>query len=77
MDRVIGSFMTFQEEAEERFQKWEEERWKKEAEIEEKRQREERDHEIRLFQMLGQMIRPRESYPNTFPPSSCNYDYEY
>ena len=77
MDRTVESFMSFQKEAEERFQKSEEERWEKEVDIDDKRQREERDHEIRLFQMLGQMIRPRENYPNTYPPSSCNYDFEY
>ena len=65
MERVIESFVKHQNEAEEKYQKWEEERWRKETELLETHRREEREHEMRLFQMLGQMIKPREGYPNT------------
>ena len=43
---------------------WEEERWKKEADLDEKRRKEEREHEMRLFQMLAQMAKPNP-YPST------------
>ena len=44
--------MEYQEKAEERFMRWEEERWENEAEMEEKRKREEREHEFRITQWL-------------------------
>ena len=37
MEKAIESFVKHQNEAEEKFKKWEEERWKKEMELEEKR----------------------------------------
>ena len=75
MDRAIESFVTYQKDAEERFQKWEDEWWKRELELEEKRRREDREHEVTLFQMLGRMLKPRDSYQNSYcgPP----YDFEY
>ena len=53
MDKAVGSFIAYQKEAEERYQKWEEERWEKEMELQEKERKERREHEVRLFQMLG------------------------
>ena len=50
-------------EAEERFQKQEEERWKRQMDLEEKRQQENREHEMRMMQMLAR--------------GSSYYDYEY
>ena len=83
IEKAVSTFMKFQAEADERYQKYEEERWKRETETEEKRRRDEREHEMRLFQMLGQMITPRErrvqdSYTTfTSPPNQpFNYDYE-
>ena len=73
MERAIESFIKYQNETEESYRKWEEERWEKELELDEKRRKENQEHEIRLFQMLGQMVRPRESYP----ASPYNFDYEY
>lgn len=68
MERAIESFVKYQSEAEEKFRKWED-RWE-EMEMEEKRRREDREHEIRLFQMLGQMTKPWEShYTTNYPPS--------
>ena len=79
MEKAVATFMKYQGEMEERFQKAEEERWKREAEMEEKRRQDERQHELQLFQMLGQMISTREqaqdSY-HTFPTSHTHYDYE-
>lgn len=82
IERAVTSFMKYQSEMDERFQKAEEERWKRETELEEKRRKDEREHEIRMLQMLGQMIAPRERAPDsyrTFPPphsQAFNYDYD-
>ena len=57
---------------EEKFRSWEEERWKKEIEIDEKRQVEDKQHEIQLFKMLRQMIGPTYATNSQSP-----YDYEY
>ena len=82
MEKAIESFMKYQSEAEERFQKSEEQRWKRETEMEERRRRDERDHEMRLFQMLGQMISPRERAQDnydeysTFSTPHTHYNYD-
>ena len=73
MERAIESFIKYQNESEKSYRKWEEERWEKELEVDEKRRKENQEHEIRLFQMLGQMVKPRES----FPASPYNFEYEY
>ena len=78
MEKAIESFTKYQRDAEERFQKWEEERWRKETELGEKHRREDREHEMRLFQMLGQMMKPREGYSTaSFTPPPYGFDYEY
>ena len=51
----MESFVKYQKEVEERFKKDEKERWKKECKLEEKR-RQDKQHEIRMMQMLGQMF---------------------
>lgn len=79
MENAITAFMKYQSEADERFQKLEEERWKKETEMEEKRRKDERDHELRLFQMLGQMVSSREraqDHYSVFPTQPFNYDHD-
>ena len=60
--------MKYQVEAKEKFMQNEEDRWKREVELEEKRRREDQEHEIRLFQMLGEMLQP---------PTASPFDYEY
>ncbi len=55
---MIESFVKHQSEAEERFQTWEG-HWHKGIELDEKRRQEEREHELRLILMLGQMVQPR------------------
>ena len=55
MDKAVDAFLKYQAEAEERFHKHEEERWK-ESEIKERRRAEERQHEIYMMQLLGQML---------------------
>lgn len=73
MERAIESFIKYQNESEESYRKWEEERWEKELELDEKRRKENQEHEITLFQMLGQMVKPRENYL----VSPYNFEYEY
>lgn len=71
MESMMNSFVKYQMEAEKR----EEERWKKEIELEEKRRRDDQQHELRVMQMLGQMLQHRSyDYP---PPNSSSYDYSY
>lgn len=74
MEKAIESFMKYQREAEERYQKWEEQCWQKETELEEKQLQEEQQHEMRLLQMLGSIIKPRESYHTDYNLSSYNFD---
>ena len=72
MEKTLDTFMKYQVEAEERFQKREDERWKEEMEIEENRRKEDQQHEMRMMQMIGQMMQ-RRSYP---PPTSA-YEFNY
>ena len=51
-------FMKSQADAEERFQMREDERWK-EMEMEERQRREDREHQLQMMQMLGQMLQSR------------------
>ena len=68
MEKAIEGFMKYQAEAEKKFMQNEEDRWKREVELEEKRRREDQEHEIRLFQMLGEMLQL---------PTASPFDYEY
>ena len=56
MEKAIEAFTQYQKEAEERFERREEEHWKRDTELEEKRRQEDREHEMRMMQMLGQMF---------------------
>ena len=71
IEKTINVFMKSQADAEERFQKREEERWKKEMELEEKQRREDRQHQLQMMQMLGQMIQGRP-----YPPQAYSFDYD-
>ena len=73
MEKSMDVFVKFQVEAEERFNKREEERWKKEVELEERQRREDRQHQLQIMHMLGQMIQPR---PYQLQPYSFDYDQE-
>jgi len=48
--------MKYQREAEERYQKWEEQHWQKETELEEKQLQKEQQHEIRLSRFWGALL---------------------
>lgn len=71
LEGAMESFVKHQTEAEERYQKREEERWKKETELDDKRRKEDQEHELRLFQMLERMMNPANRY------SSSSYDHNY
>lgn len=71
--KEIESFVKYQNESKESYRKWEEEHWEKELELDEKRSKENQEHEIRLFQMLGQMVKPGENYP----ASPYKFEYEH
>lgn len=62
IEKATGSFLEFQKEVLQR----EEERWNKEIELEERRRQEDRDHEMRMFEMLQQMMQPHYPYTNMF-----------
>ena len=53
MEMTLDAFMKYQVKAEERFQQREEERWKRETELEDKRNKEEHQHEMHMMEMLG------------------------
>ena len=74
MDKAIESFITYQQETEERYHKYEEERWKKEIELEEKRRRDDQEHEMRMMAMLGRMFQGGTSNYHSF---TQQYDYDY
>ena len=65
IEAAMNQFMDYQSKAEERFRKAEEDRWKKEVEHEDQRRKEDREHEVRMLRMLGDIM--RQSY-NTYPP---------
>ena len=52
----MSSFIAHQSEAEQRFKHWEDERWQRNMEVEEERRRDDKAHDIQLFQMLGEML---------------------
>ena len=56
----MSAFLQAQAEAQERFEKREEERFKKEMEIDERQRREDRDHQERMIILLGQLFQPRQ-----------------
>lgn len=52
----MDAFLKHQMQAEERYAKQEEERWQKEMEFEEKRRKEDQEHELRMMELLGRMF---------------------
>ena len=71
MDRAIESFVKYQNEADKKYQKWEEKR-RKETELDEIRRKEEQEHEIQLFQMLAQV-----SKSSAYLSQQYSFEYEY
>ena len=54
----MDNFLKYQEDSEARFAKHGDERWEKEQEMEDKRRKEEREHEMRMMAMISNMFRP-------------------
>ena len=64
--------MMYQRDADEQYKK-QEERWKKDEELEEKRRQEDRQHDMRMMQMLGSILQG-SSY-NSYNPEQYEFDY--
>ena len=73
MEKTLNGFIQYQAESEERVKKIGEEQWKKEMEFEEKRMKEQQAHEMRMMQLMGQMLQRRQN----LPPSTSTYDFNY
>ena len=58
MEKTFDVFMKSQADAEKRFQMQEDERWK-EMEMEERQRRVDREYQLQMMQMLGQMLQSR------------------
>ena len=71
MDQAMERFIAYQSETADRFFKWEEKQREIEEKAEERRRKEDREHELRMLQMLGQMI--QASRPTTDSPGSSRY----
>ena len=67
MDKTLSLFLQHQKEAEERFDKREEERWKREVELEERRRKADEEHEY----MMQLLLRG----PHSYQQSPNQYDY--
>lgn len=55
LEKAMESFMTYQQAAEERYQKQDNNRWKEANELKERRRKEDREH-MRMMMMLGEMF---------------------
>ena len=70
MEKAMESFTMYQRDADEKYQKG---RWQKDIELEEKRRRENREHDIRMMQMLGSIFQGG----NYYNYNAGQYDYDY
>ena len=80
MEKQLETFLGYQREAEERFDKREEERWERERKLAETRRKEEQTHQLNMIQMLGQLIRqpgPSQYYPPSSQPFNPDSQYDY
>ena len=78
IDSMTKAFAQSSREADEKWVKFEEKRMKFEAENERRREKKQREHEIRMFQMLGQMLMSTSSpmmYPPAAPPPPSHVPY--
>ena len=72
MEKEMEAFMEYQKEAEERFWRHEEEKWEKERELEYRKRQDDQQHELRMLQMISQMMQPQH-YPVRY---TGEYNYE-
>ena len=80
MERQLETFLGYQREAEERFERREEERWERERKLDETRRKEEQAHQLNMLQMLGQMInqpRPSQYFPLSSQPFNPDSQYDH
>ena len=79
MDKTIGAFFQFQAEAQERFEKQEEERVKREMELEERHRREDKEHQERMIMLIGQMLKGQDhcysSHSTQLDSTPLNFEY--
>ena len=66
MEKILGTFMRFHEESEVRFRKAEQERWERERDMEDRRRRDDREHDARMMGMLASMLRPPLPHPSPY-----------
>lgn len=69
----MDSFTMYQRNADEQYQKREEDRWQRDVELEEKRRREDQEHDIRMMRMLGELFKG-DSYNHY---DNRHYDFDY
>ena len=66
IDRVLGhtfnSFAIYQEEAQERYRKYDEECWAKQVEFEQERRLEDKEHEERMLRVMEQVFQRGSRY---------------
>ena len=65
--------MTYQRTAEQRYQEHDDERWKQANELEERRRKEDQEHDMRMMRMLGEMFQGR-TYHSSY---TVQYDFDY
>jgi len=73
MEKAVESFMSYQRAAEERYQERDNERWKEANELEERRRKEDQEHDMRMMRMLGEMFQGG-TYHSGY---TRQYEYEY
>ena len=78
IDSMTKAFAQSSKEADDKWMQFEENRIKFEAENQRRREKEQRDHGMRMFQMLGQMLMSTSSsmmYPPATPPPPPHVPY--
>ena len=62
MEKAFESFVKYQKEAEERFMQYQQELAKRETDLEDERRRQDKEHELRMLEMMGRMFGERNNY---------------
>ena len=72
IEKAMESFMMYQRNADEEYQKREEDRRQRKIELEEKRRREDREHDLRMMRMLGGLFQG-----GSYDYDRRHYDFDY
>ena len=75
LDYALSSFAKHQQNETEKYQKYADERWEKQMELEDKRRREDREHEERMMQMMARIF--QRPSPYNFNSEEYPYDSHY